>query len=96
MAKSKRNIKLGKKIIEALDIPEEALLNVPKLTVMGKDSMLIENHKGIFEYDDDFIRLNTTEGMLKVSGANLMLKEISENRIYISGQIKAAEYETKK
>jgi len=95
MSKGKRRIKLGKKIVEALDIPEEALLNVPKLTMMGKEHLLVENHKGVFEYDDGFLRLDTTEGMLRISGANLILLELSESRICVGGQIKAAEYETR-
>ena len=49
MSSKKRKIRLGKRIAEALDLPDEAVSGLPKLTLHGSEILLIENHKGIFE-----------------------------------------------
>ena len=46
--KKKRKIRLGKRIAEALDLPDEAVSGQPKLTLHGREILLVENHKGIF------------------------------------------------
>ena len=56
---AKRKIKLRKRMAEVLDLPEDIVLDVPKLTLIGNETMLIANHSGIYEYSDDIIRLNT-------------------------------------
>lgn len=55
---AKRKIKLRKRMAEVLDLPEDIVLDVPKLTLIGNETMLIEEHSGIYEYSDDIIRLN--------------------------------------
>ena len=63
---AKRKIKLRKRMAEVLDLPEDIVLDVPKLTLIGNETMLIENHSGIYEYSDDIIRLNTPIGLLSI------------------------------
>ena len=93
--KGKRRIRLGKRIVEAMDIPQEALLDVPKITLAGRGHMLIENHRGVFEYHNETVRLHTVEGLLRIAGNELVLKDLSENLLYISGEIRLVEYESK-
>ena len=45
MQKNKRRIKLGRRFLSALDLPEEAA-GTPKVTLLGRDWALVENHKG--------------------------------------------------
>ncbi len=46
MQKNKRRIKLGRRFLSALDLPEEAA-GTPKVTLLGRDWALVENHKGL-------------------------------------------------
>ncbi len=90
-----RKIRLKRKIIEALDIPMETMLDVPRLTILGTERVLVENHKGIYEYFPNFARLQTGSGMLRVVGENLSIEELSAERLLVSGKIVSVEYENK-
>ena len=97
MAKKKKHKRLktlGRRVMQSLDLPEEALGGLPKVTLLGRENMLVENHQGIFEYAADRIRLITTEGILCIGGEELRMKELSVERLYISGRIDTAGYET--
>ena len=45
-----------------LSLPDEISSNRPKITVVGFEQVFIENYKGILEYQDYFVRLNTYIG----------------------------------
>ena len=42
-----------------LEIPKEVYSNIPKLSVTGFEEMVIENYKGILEYEEFFVRIST-------------------------------------
>ncbi|MCE5234426.1 MAG: sporulation protein YqfC [Clostridiaceae bacterium] len=88
-----RKIKLRRRIMEALDLPMETVLDVPRLTVLGREKLLVENHKGVYEYYPSFVRLKTGCGMLRVGGEELALEELGAERLFISGRIASFEYE---
>lgn len=92
---SKRKIKLQKKLLNALDLPEDSGGLVVKLTVMGNENMLIENHNGLFEYALECVRVKTSAGLLVVGGADLNIIEVSGERLYISGKFASIQYEQK-
>ena len=43
------------KLEKALEMPIELLNNYPRITVLGKDSIFIENYKAITEYEENLI-----------------------------------------
>lgn len=55
-------------LVNAIDFPKEVLLNLPKVTLIGKNHVTIENHKGIIEYIPERIRVNTTIGVIRILG----------------------------
>ncbi|MEG1547609.1 MAG: YabP/YqfC family sporulation protein [Clostridia bacterium] len=89
----KHRIRLKHRLFTALDLPQEAVGDVPKLTQVGRGHMLIENHRGVFEYTPDSVRLITVCGLLRVTGNALILREISKQRLYISGTIDSTGFE---
>lgn len=91
MQKNKRRIRLGRRLLSALDLPEEAA-GAPKLTVLGRERALIENHTGIYQYRAQEICLYTKAGMLYVTGEDLTLQEITPERLYISGRVDGLRY----
>lgn len=93
MAKNKRKIKLGRRVAETLDIPEEMFSGLPKLTLQARETLLVENHKGIFECGESVLRLHTACGILRITGEQLTLRELSAERLYVSGEICTIEYE---
>ena len=83
---------LKEKVAEILELPKEIVLNMPKLVMLGNSSLIIENYKGIIEYGDCRIRINTCTGMIKITGDKLVIKEITSEDIMVSGKISGLEF----
>ena len=93
MSNKKRKIRLGRRVAEALDLPAEAVSGMPKLTLQGREAMLVENHKGLFECGENIVRLHTACGILRITGEGLTLLELSAERLYVAGKLCGEEYE---
>lgn len=89
----KRMIKLRSRIMEALDLPEETMGGVPKVTMVGISHMLVENHMGIYEYTETGVRLNSKCGIIHISGRGLVMGELNHERLFITGCIDGVHYE---
>lgn len=76
-----------------LEIPRELTTEDPKITIVGFNEMLIENYKGVLEYEDYFVRINTHIGILDINGFNLNLNQISSDDIIITGKIASIQIE---
>ena len=87
-----KKIKIKEKLANALELPRELVLNVPKITVTGKDKILIENYKSIISYENDVVKLNTSVGTLSLFGVNLMIKEITTEDIIVIGKVDKVEF----
>lgn len=79
-------------VSEILELPKDIMLGLPKLTMIGKIEVHIENHKGIIEYSREIIRINTSEGILKIIGKNMSIKNIVIEEVTITGEIISAEF----
>ncbi len=93
MSGKKRIIKLTTRIMESLDLPEEALGKSIKITMLKNEHMLVENHTGIYELFEHNIKISSETGMINIRGDCLTLKEISPQRLYITGCIKGIDVE---
>lgn len=85
--------KEASKLERILEIPEELSTDRPKITMMGFEQVFIENYKGILEYQDYFIRLNTYIGIININGFNLKLEEMTTDDILVTGKIDSIDFE---
>ena len=83
------------RINEMLEFPREIVSKVPKITITAFDEVLIENFKGIIEYEDFFARISTHIGNINIQGFNLKLSQMTEDDILVSGKIDSIEFESK-
>ena len=81
------------RIDRILEIPQEVYSNVPKITLTGFEEMIIENFKGILEYEDYYIRINTNIGIINVNGYELKLENMTNDDIKVSGKIEKFDIE---
>lgn len=88
----KKNIQKAKvNITNALELPLDVALDLPKITMVGNLKVEITNHKGIIEYKNEIIRINTNIGILKITGKSLEIKNIFIEEINIDGEIEKIE-----
>lgn len=86
----KRNQKRKENKFESLlELPKEITTNQPKITIVGFEEMLIENYKGILEYEEFYIKVNTNLGNININGFNLDLQQATEDDILIKGKIES-------
>ena len=83
-----------RKLNEILEIPVELSTNNPKITIVGFERVLIENYKGILEYQDYFVRLNTYIGIININGFNLNLEEMTTDDLLVTGKIDSIDFES--
>lgn len=78
---------------EILEIPKEVYSNIPNFIITGFEELIIENYKGILEYEDYYIRINTHIGLINIHGINLKLEKMTEDNIKILGKIESIDIE---
>lgn len=88
--KKKNNSRLN----NILEFPEEISNNEPKITIIGFKKIMVENYKGILEYENFFVKLNTTIGVLNINGFNLSLNEMTDEDLIITGNIESIDFES--
>lgn len=72
---------------EALEIPEELALDLPRITLVGNINLNVENHKGIIAYSSSEVRLRISDGYLVARGAGFALRSISRTDVFLEGEI---------
>ena len=82
-----------KKIDKLLEIPQEVYTNTPKITIIGFNEIILENYKGILEYEEFFASISTYIGVVNINGYNINLEKMTNDDIKITGKIESVELE---
>lgn len=90
MKKDGKEIK--ENVSEFLELPKDIVMDLPRITLIGNLQLFVENHKGIIEYSDSRIRINTKSGMIKITGKNFLIKTIVTEEVIIYGDIDHLEF----
>lgn len=83
---------LKRNMTEALDLPKEVMLDLPLISMMGKEEITIENHKGILAYHEEIVRIATKVGTFKINGKDLKIKHLSADALVVAGSIAGVEF----
>ncbi|MEG1538102.1 MAG: YabP/YqfC family sporulation protein [Clostridiales bacterium] len=84
--------KLAAAMANALELPEEVALSLPRLTLIGDGRLLAENHQGVIVYASNRIVFATVMGEVEIAGANLSLGRLSPGELTITGEIAGVTY----
>ena len=79
---------------ETFDVPAEVAGGLPRVTVTGARRVLIENHRGLLDYDLDRIDVNTGVGIIRIRGEALEITAMSASELVAAGRIISAEFIT--
>ena len=79
-------------VSEFFELPKDITLNLPKISMIGSNPMLVENHKGVIKYIPQRIRVNSSIGVIRVQGKEMELRNIAADDIMITGDIKMIEF----
>ena len=77
-----------------LEMPKEIYSDVPKITITGFDEIIIENYKGILEYEEFFVKIKTYIGIININGYQLELENMTNDDIKVKGKIESIDLES--
>ena len=82
------------KLAVFLDIPQDIVLDLPRITMLGNKQLLVENHKGIIEYTPLLVRIKLNQGELIITGEELTLGNLQAEQILVEGTVRDITYDT--
>ncbi len=92
MSRQNKN-QIREKMINNLELPKDLMLGAAILTVTGRREVLIENYKGILIYEDSFIKIQTKNCRILISGIHLSIDYYTNEEMKITGLIDSIQYE---
>jgi sporulation protein YqfC len=78
--------------VSIMDLPQDLVLNMPRMTMIGNVQMTIENHRGLDLFSSQLLRLRFEGGALEVAGENLVIRNMLKNEVLIEGTIHRVAY----
>ena len=94
MAKgNKKKPRLLTKAEDAFDISNGTLGNLPNITLYGTTLVEIDNFKSLLDFSQGCVRVNTTDGIVRIDGINLHLAFMTDESISVKGDIKNLSFE---
>lgn len=91
MGRNKKNNLLV--LASLLELPDDIVLDLPRMTMLGNKQLLVENHKGIIEYSTALVRIKLSQGTLVIHGEQLSLGSLQQEQILVEGIIKLVQYD---
>lgn len=85
--------KIQASVSDILDFPADVAGEGPKITIIGKLQILIENYISIINFSDQEIRLETAEGDVFITGRGLVLKVLLPTELRIEGEVLSVAFE---
>jgi len=74
------------------ELPKEVVFNLPIIQALGAEDISITNYKGLVEYNNECVRVNTSKGQIRFEGAGLVLTQITADTISVSGRVSKIEF----
>jgi len=75
----------------ALDLPADVVTNVPRIEVIGKGELRMEQHRGILAYGPEEIHISGGKMVVRVKGQGLELRAMNPTELLITGEISMVE-----
>ena len=78
---------LGKVVTDWFELPGDLVLDLPKITLLGRNELTIENHRGIIECAPERMRINLARGYLEIQGKDLQIRSLCAEEIQLMGRV---------
>lgn len=69
-------------------LPADILEGSAIISLVGRKSVRVENYKGIIEYTEECIKLQTKSGKLVLEGMHLNMDYCTDVELHVTGRIK--------
>jgi len=70
-----------------MDLPQDVMMDLPRITMIGQIHIYIENHRGLLAFTDKELRLLLKQGQILIKGNGFVIKTILPEEILLEGKI---------
>lgn len=81
-------------IVETLELPKDIMYGAVIVTATGRFEVIVENYKGIIEYTNEKIRLQTKNCQVEIKGKKLLIEYYTNEEMKITGIIHQISYDS--
>ncbi len=85
--------KIKEGLVESLELPKDLVYGAVLVSITGRQEILIENYRGILEYTQNHISLQTKTCRLVIRGKNLHISYYTNEEMKITGWIDSVLFE---
>lgn len=76
-----------------LELPQDVLQELPRITLIGNKELYIENHRGVLSFSSGQITIALAKGSLEIFGEGLMIRNILGQELAVEGSIGEIRYQ---
>lgn len=75
------------------ELPQDVVLDVSRVTLLGDVQLAIENHRGLIEYTDEKVTVGIPKGQVVITGSELSIGTVTAEAVTILGRISGLRFE---
>lgn len=75
----------------AFDLPGDVLAGLPRMELIGREELRMEQHRGILSYGPEEIHISGGKMVVRVRGSGLELRAMTPTELLITGEIQGVE-----
>ena len=83
---------IKEKMVSAMDLPKDVIQNASVITILGRNELCIENYRGIIEYTDKLIRVQTRAAQIRIQGKRLRIQYYTNDEMKVTGALSSLEF----
>ena len=83
---------IREKLASAASMPKDVVLGASVVTMLGRNEVSIENYRGIIEYTDTLIRVQTKSGQIRLTGKRLQIEYYTNDEMKVTGAVHTLEF----
>lgn len=72
---------------DLFSLPHDIVCGASNVSIIGSMRVIIENYKGILEYNNDMILLQGKQSKIQIVGNRLKIRSYNEEEMVIDGRI---------
>jgi sporulation protein YqfC len=84
--------KFTKWTADMLDLPQDVIFDLPRVTIIGNMQLYVENHRGVLQFTGEYLKLALSQGSMEVYGQQLSIRAILPEEMFIEGIIREVKY----
>lgn len=93
LPQEKRRASLVRRAVHALELPADIGSGMAHIELSGNREAVVEGCCGVLEYDENVIRLNVGDAVLRLCGRGLGIRSLTADSVVIEGFILSLEYQ---